>query len=75
MSFSFKLDSDQSLIGSSAALLQLRGFLKKPLMLGDGITVGHSGDVITDDARPARFPGAGLSKFEMVGGAIESRLN
>jgi hypothetical protein len=36
-------------------------------MLGGGITVGHSGDVIADDARPAHFagacPGGGLRPF------------
>jgi hypothetical protein len=36
-------------------------------MLGDGITVGHSGDVIADDARPPSLagacPGGGLRPF------------
>jgi hypothetical protein len=44
----------------SGALLQIRGFVKKPAMLGDGIMVGHPGDVIADDAHPARFAGTCL---------------
>jgi hypothetical protein len=47
--------------------MQFRGFVKKPAMLGGGITVGHSGDIVANDPRAARFagacPGGGLRPF------------
>src|SRR6202022_1736061 len=54
-------------LSSGAALLQFRGFVKKTTMLGGGITVGHPGDVIADNSRPASSasacPGDALRPF------------
>jgi hypothetical protein len=53
-------DGDRASVGSFIhELLQFRGFVEKPAMLRDGITVGHPGDVIADNAGPARFAGVG----------------
>src|SRR5205807_5052079 len=47
-------------LGVRRAQMQIRGLVEEPAMLRDGITIGHSGDIVANDARPACFAGTWL---------------